>query len=159
MKFGKFAEFSEFISIGGLVPGLSAEDIRSGISQPRNPKLAEVFHRLHLIENYGTGIRRIYKLYENCAAQPRIEVTANTFKIVLPNMNENQSAAKHKPEISERIKTVLGFISKNGAITDTEISNLLNLKKTQTYTVVKQMQQLGLISAVGKGKRKKYILK
>lgn len=150
---------TEFISIGGLVPGLSAEDIRSGISQPRNPKLAEVFHRLHLIESYGTGIRRIYKLYENCAAQPRIEVTANTFKIVLPNMNENQSAAKHKPEISERMKTVLGFISKNGAITDTEISNLLNLKKTQTYTVVKQMQQLGLISAVGKGKRKKYILK
>lgn len=150
---------TEFISIGGLVPGLSAEDIRSGISQPRNPKLAEVFHRLHLIESYGTGIRRIYKLYENCAAQPHIEVTANTFKIVLPNMNENQSAAKHKPEISERMKTVLGFISKNGAITDTEISNLLNLKKTQTYTVVKQMQQLGLISAVGKGKNKKYILK
>lgn len=150
---------TEFISIGGLVPGLSAEDIRSGISQPRNPKLAEVFHRLHLIESYGTGIRRIYKLYENCAAQPRIEVTANTFKIVLPNMNENQSAAKHKPEISERMKTVLGFISKNGAITDTEISNLLNLKKTQTYTVVKQMQQLGLVSAVGKGKNKKYILK
>lgn len=150
---------TEFISIGGLVPGLSAEDIRTGISQPRNPKLAEVFHRLHLIESYGTGIRRIYKLYENCAAQPHIEVTANTFKIVLPNMNENQSAAKHKPEISERMKTVLGFISKNGAITDTEISNLLNLKKTQTYTVVKQMQQLGLISAVGKGKNKKYILK
>ncbi len=150
---------TEFISIGGLVPGLSAEDIRAGISQPRNPKLAEVFHRLHLIESYGTGIRRIYKLYENCAAQPHIEVTANTFKIVLPNMNENQSAAKHKPEISERMKTVLGFISKNGAITDTEISNLLNLKKTQTYTVVKQMQQLGLISAVGKGKNKKYILK
>lgn len=150
---------TEFISIGGLVPGLSAEDIRAGISQPRNPKLAEVFHRLHLIESYGTGIRRIYKLYENCAAQPHIEVTANTFKIVLPNMNENQSAAKHKPEISERMKTVLGFISKNGAITDTEISNLLNLKKTQTYTVVKQMQQLGLMSAVGKGKNKKYILK
>ncbi len=150
---------TEFISIGGLVPGLSAEDIRSGISQPRNPKLAEVFHRLHLIESYGTGIRRIYKLYENCAAQPRIEVTANTFKIVLPNMNEKQSAPKHKSEISERMKTVLGFISKNGAITDTEISNLLNLKKTQTYTVAKQMQQLGLISAVGKGKNKKYILK
>ena len=36
----------EFISIGGLLSGLSVEDIRSGISQPRNPKLAEIFHRL-----------------------------------------------------------------------------------------------------------------
>ena len=45
----------EFISLGGLLPGLSAEDIQNGISQPRNPKLAEVFHRLRLIESYGTG--------------------------------------------------------------------------------------------------------
>ena len=30
----------EFISIGGLLPGLSVEDIRSGISQPRNRSLA-----------------------------------------------------------------------------------------------------------------------
>ena len=55
----------EFISIGGLLPGLSVEDIRSGISQPRNRKLAEIFHRLKFIESYGTGIRRIFRLYEN----------------------------------------------------------------------------------------------
>lgn len=48
----------EFISIGGLLPGLSTEDIRSGISQPRNKHLAEVFHRLHLIESYGTESER-----------------------------------------------------------------------------------------------------
>ena len=59
----------EFISIGGLLPGLSVEDIRSGISQPRYRKLAEIFHRLKLIESYGTGIRRIYKLYENHSVQ------------------------------------------------------------------------------------------
>ena len=56
----------EFISIGGLLPGLSTDDIRIGISQPRNKNLAEMFHRLRLIESYGTGIRRIYKLYEKC---------------------------------------------------------------------------------------------
>ena len=42
----------EFISIGGLLPGLSPEDIKSGISQPRNKNLAAVFHRLRLIESY-----------------------------------------------------------------------------------------------------------
>ena len=39
----------EFISIGGLLPGLSTDDIRIGISQPRNKNLAEMFHRLRLI--------------------------------------------------------------------------------------------------------------
>lgn len=77
----------EFISIGGLLPGLSTDDIRIGISQPRNKNLAEMFHRLRLIESYGTGIRRIYKLYENCPVQPVIEATPNAFKMVLPNMN------------------------------------------------------------------------
>lgn len=51
---------TEFISMGGLLPDLSVEDIRSGISQPRNKKLADVFHRLKLIESYGTGIRKIF---------------------------------------------------------------------------------------------------
>ncbi len=45
----------EFVSIGGLLPGLTADDIRSGISQPRNKNLAEVFHRLKLIESYGNA--------------------------------------------------------------------------------------------------------
>ena len=64
----------EFISLGGLMPGLSLEDIRSGISQPRNRNLAEVFHRLRLIESYGTGIRRIFHLYKGCPVPPEIHV-------------------------------------------------------------------------------------
>lgn len=81
----------EFISLGGLLPGLSPDDIRTGISQPRNKNLAEVFHRLRLIESYGTGIRRIFSLYADFPEQPRIEVTPNTFKIILPNRNTDLS--------------------------------------------------------------------
>ena len=77
----------EFISMGGLLPDLTTDDIRSGISQPRNKNLAEIFHRLHFIEAYGTGIRKIYDLYKNYDYQPKIELTTNTFKIILPNMN------------------------------------------------------------------------
>lgn len=78
----------EFISLGGLVNGLSVEDISNGISQPRNKHLAEVCHRLHYIEAYGTGIRRIYSLYENSRLQPTISVTPNSFKLTLPNTNK-----------------------------------------------------------------------
>lgn len=77
----------EFISIGGLVDGLFPEDIRNGISLSRNKKLAEVFHRLHFVESYGTGIRRIFALYRGYSIQPTINVTPNSFKFTLPNMN------------------------------------------------------------------------
>lgn len=157
----------EFISIGGLLPGLSADDIRSGISQPRNRKLAEIFHRLKLIESYGTGIRKIYALYKNCAAQPRIEVTANTFKLVLPNMNANAAAAKSAPAaapktsaaITPQMKTVLDYLAEYNEMTDEELQELLNIKKTRAYLLARQMNENGLIDIIGKGAAKKYKLK
>lgn len=150
----------EFISLGGLLPGLSPDDIRSGISQPRNKNLAEVFHRLRLIESYGTGIRRIFNLYTACSDQPQIEVTSNTFKIVLPNMNAAPAAEPdNTAEITPQMQKVLDFIKANGQITEKEISDLLGLKKTRTFTIAKQMRDLGLIKVVGRGDSKKYMMK
>ena len=153
----------EFISIGGLLPGLSPDDIRSGISQPRNKNLAEMFHRLHLIESYGTGIRKIYSLYADCPAQPRIEVTSNTFKMVLPNMNAAQSMEISEkgsaPFITAQMQKILDYITEHGQITDPEIEQLLNLKRTRAYTLAKQMRDLDLIEAVGRGKDKRYVRK
>lgn len=146
----------EFVSIGGLLPGLTADDIRSGISQPRNKNLAEVFHRLKLIEAYGTGIRRIYKLYENCSVQPRIEVTHNTFKMILPNMSVAEPLAV-KTYLTPQKEQILDFISQNGQITEAEIMKLLGVKRTRAYTVAKQMCDENLIVAVGRGVNKKYI--
>ena len=147
----------EFISIGGLLPGLSTEDIRIGISQPRNRNLAEVFHRLRLIESYGTGIRRIYKLYENCPVQPVIEATPNAFKMVLPNMNAvTDEIIKPKSGITPQMKKVLDYISENGQITDEAIQNLLGIKKTRAFDLMKQMRNMGLIRVAGRGVEKKY---
>jgi ATP-dependent DNA helicase RecG len=80
----------DFISIGGLLPGISTEDIRNGISQLRNKNLADIFHRLNFIEAYGTGIRRIFALYKDCPILPAIDVTPNSFKITLPNINTSK---------------------------------------------------------------------
>lgn len=156
----------EFISLGGLLPGLSTDDIRIGVSQPRNKKLAEVFHRLRLIESYGTGIRRIYKLYENCPVQPSIEVTSNAFKIVLPNMNVNAETAEAAPAtekapvtITPQMKTVIDYLTEYGEMTDEDLQELLGVKKTRAYLIARRMNENGLIDIIGKGAAKKYKLK
>lgn len=51
----------EFVTIGGLVAGIDLEDIYVGISQSRNERLANIFHRLKLVEAYGTGISKSLK--------------------------------------------------------------------------------------------------
>lgn len=146
----------EFISIGGLLPGLSPDDIKSGISQPRNNKLAEIFHRLRLIESYGTGIRKIYSLYEKCSEQPHIEVTTNTFKIILPNMNAFSN--NDETDITPQMQAILDYIRENGSITDVKIQELLGLKKTRAFNLAKQMREMGIIKAVGRGIDKIYII-
>ena len=157
----------EFISLGGLLPGLTTEDIRLGVSQPRNKKLAEVFHRLRSIESYGTGIRRIFKLYENCPVQPTIEVTTNAFKIVLPNMNAEGTAIepaqittnKTAATVTPQMKTVMDYLAEYGEMTDEDLQELLNVKKTRAYLLIRKMNENGLIEIVGRGAGKKYKLK
>ena len=148
----------EFISIGGLLPGLSIDDIRIGISQPRNKKLAEMFHRLHLIESYGTGIRKIYKLYENCPLQPVIEATPNAFKITLPNMNVAPDNVQ-KSGVTPQMQKVLSFISEHGQITDAEVQSLLGIKKTRAFNLIKQIRDMELVQMLGRGEEKRYTVK
>ena len=161
----------EFISIGGLLPGLSVEDIRSGISQPRNRSLAEIFHRLRLIESYGTGIRRIYRLYDDCPRKPEILVTPNVFKLILPNRNfsiQEQQPEGQEPQqkaegqalhITPQMKTVLDYLAEHGEIRDMELQELLGVKRTRAYLVARQMMEKDLIECTGRGADRRYYLK
>lgn len=157
----------EVISLGGLLPGLSVEDIRIGVSQPRNQKLAEIFHRLRLFESYGTGIRRIFKLYEDCPVQPSIVATPNAFRIVLPNRNVCDSASGRVPKAAEKapttitpqMKAVIDYLAEYGEMTDEDLQELLNVKKTRAYLLARQMRENGFIDVVGRGAEKKYKLK
>lgn len=157
----------EVISLGGLLPGLSVEDIRIGVSQPRNQKLAEIFHRLRLFESYGTGIRRIFKLYEDCPVQPSIVATPNAFRIVLPNRNVCDSASERVPKAAEKapttitpqMKAVIDYLAEYGEMTDEDLQELLNVKKTRAYLLARQMRENGFIDVVGRGAEKKYKLK
>ena len=122
---------------------------------------------MKLIESYGTGIRKIYALYKNCAAQPRIEVTTNTFKLVLPNMNTNVEVDEATPTeiektpvvITPQMKSVMDYLAEYGEMTVEDLQELLNIKKTRAYLLARQMHENELIDIIGRGATKKYKLK
>lgn len=62
-----------------------------GASQPRNEKLANLFHRMKLIVAYDTGISKIISCYKSLPVKPKFENVEGAFKVVLPNT--------HAPEI------------------------------------------------------------
>lgn len=54
----------EVESPGLLLPGLTVEDMKLGISKIRNPIIARVFKELDLIEQWGSGIPGIFRKIE-----------------------------------------------------------------------------------------------
>ncbi|MPM10022.1 hypothetical protein SDC9_56346 [bioreactor metagenome] len=163
------AERMEFISLGGLVPGLTTEDILNGISQPRNPLLAQIFFRLKHIEAYGTGLRRIFDLYRDCDRKPTISVTENSFRITLANMNFAKKHAGSAEEVSDdapgktlyitdQMRKILDYVAANQKIDEKAVMDLLNIKRTRAYLIAKQMTDLGLLQVQGRGKTKTYRL-
>ena len=158
----------EFISLGGLLPGLSLEDIQLGISQPRNAKLAEIFHRLKFIESYGTGIRRIFALYKDCYVKPKITVTQHAFKITLPNLNYNNNhpsiklvAEKQAPYSyypNAQQQKILSYVQEHGKISDEELQELLDVKRTRAYLIAKEMLDKNLLAVQGRGIKKYYYI-
>ena len=47
-------------SPGFLLPGMTVRDIRSGVSRISNPVIAQIFRELHLTEQWGSGVKRIF---------------------------------------------------------------------------------------------------
>lgn len=51
-------------SLGSLPDGLTIEDIKQGANAKRHPILINALDKMDYIENYRSGIRRIYSLYK-----------------------------------------------------------------------------------------------
>lgn len=176
----------EFISLGGLLAGLSKEDICNGISLPRNKKLAELCLRLKLIESYGTGIGKIYRAYQDCDRKPELIITPNTFKLILPNRNSEQDKSEKErkrkstysyppifPSYDNRLmeqehsykalslqkKTVLSYLEEHKSMSEKELQELLQIRKTRAYLLSREMQEEGLIVIEGRGEKKVFRLK
>lgn len=160
----------EFVSIGGLMPGIDLEDVMVGISVCRNQDLANVFYRLHLIEAYGTGMGKIMKAYESMQVKPVIETTKNTFKIILPNINakyeiENATVKTKsgtpvtvhtEKEISDEEGKILEYARKHGAITRNDVIGLLAVSASTAARVIRKMVKTNLLEQKGKARNTHY---
>lgn len=150
-----FYDRIEFVSLGGLVKGLTLKDIMLGISQCRNEKLAAVFYRLQLIEAYGTGIPKIIESYEGCSCQPKIESADNAFKITLPNRNQDLA---YLPETTKSEQAVLAFAGEKGKLQRIDVEEKLGVSRSRANHILKQLLDKGMLKPVGNGRNRQYII-
>ena len=144
----------EYVSIGGLVSGMTYEDMMLGVSRSRNERLANVFFKLKYVEAYGTGIEKIQGDYEHTRLEPRFEVSDNGFLLVLPNKTYMEETKKIRTDK----ELIYDFIDKCGRATRAEVQEELGFKLTKTRNILLQLEQEGKIERHGNGKGIFYIV-
>ena len=114
----------EVESPGLLLPGLTIEDIKQGVSQLRNPVIARIFRELELIEQWGSGIPGIFRQAkaENLP-EPSIEEIAGRIRFsvslpeILPLTREQSRTGRLR-----RLDSGLGSGAESGAESGVESS-------------------------------------
>ncbi len=84
----------EIYSPGGMMDGTFIQELNlSNISSKRrNPMIADVFSRMHLMERRGSGLKKVLDIYEsqeeyNVSLRPEFRSTQSSFFAVLKNLN------------------------------------------------------------------------
>lgn len=141
----------------GLLPfGLTIEDIMQGVSKLRNRVIARVFHELHLIEQWGSGIQRMTEACREAGLEaPRLEEIGMHFRVTI------FSTRVKRPHTDETDRRILTLFSDGVARSTAAVAKHVGLSQRATLTRLKSMTSRGLLAEIGTGPhdpKRQYIL-
>ena len=144
----------EFMSLGGIMPGVTFDLMLAGVSVLRNEKLARIFSRLNIVEAFGTGIPRIFAAYEKSALKPKIPQTDGGFLIQLPNMNHlPQSNISSGMIISGSNEQQILNAFADKYFTKEDAAEALGISVNGAYKLLQRMTERGFLTLRKEGKR------
>ena len=156
----------EVTSPGMLYGGLTLEEAVSGRSKIRNRIIADIFSRMEIIEEWGTGIRRIlHRAKEYGLPEPEFMEIGDTFRVNLFKKADKKAdkkpikTGKKADKIFLRQRLILDYIEENGFITNKEAREILGLADSTTKRFLKYMVETNLLLEKGQRKSRKYIKK
>ncbi len=142
----------EVFSVGGLPIGLTEQEyLRGYISNLRNPIIANVFFRLDIIENFGTGIVRIKQSYSQSKYKPIFQVFENSIATILPSLQ-----MKHKLSLDE--KAVADTLATGIYLASSEIVQKTGFSKAKVVRLLNRLVEKNHIQKDGVGRGTKYYM-
>jgi predicted HTH transcriptional regulator len=139
-----FNDRIEFTNPGGLPFGQTIEKALAGSSRIRNRVIARVFRELHLIEQWGSGLRRILEACQGRGLKPPlIEELNNQFRLTI-----------YSQQIVEAViqpwgKKLLNYLKEKGAINAKSSMRLWKVSARTARIRLKQLQEEGMIVRLG----------
>lgn len=152
IRIAMYPDRIEIYSPGGLPSGISKEEYLKGyISRLRNPIIANVFFRLHLIEMFGTGIKRIMTCYEEYEVKPIFDISENNICVTLPVVDR-------KKEVNSDEMTILEILSKGIRLSSSELVLKSGFGKNKVVRLIGSLLEKNYVQKEGSGRGIKYYL-
>lgn len=150
IRISMYEDKIEISSPGGLPSGISEDEYLHGnISTLRNPVLGNIFFRLHYIEMFGTGIKRILDAYKDSQIKPRFEIKDNSITVTLPALSATMSVTSDENKLLELLTGEMRYSS-------SEIAEKLNWSKDKTVRNLNNLLDAGYVIKYGTGRGTKY---
>lgn len=164
-----------------LYGGLTVEQAISGRSKIRNVCIAEIFNRMGIIEQWGTGLQRMIRgCREYGIREPEFIDMGDAFRVNFYRTNiktgiettntgiENEmigietGAEMVEDELlsalSDTEKKVVGLILKNPEITQDKIAEIMGMSKNGIRYVMNKLKNRGILMRVGATKKGKWFI-
>ncbi|MGN1141373.1 MAG: ATP-binding protein [Oliverpabstia sp.] len=152
IRISLFSDKIEIKSPGGLPRGITAEEYMKGdISCLRNPILGNVFFRLHYIEMFGTGVRRILLAYKDAKIKPKFEITDNVISVILPVTADQYQVTNDEAK-------VISALENGKQLSSSEIAKVTGYTKSKVLRLMEHLREKDYIKIIGNGRGTKYSL-
>jgi len=162
----RIAFFDDRIEIenpGILLPGLTVEDMLQGVSKIRNHVIARVFRELDLIEQWGSGVRRMFREAEALGIpEPEIIEVGMRLRFIV-YLTESVVLPSEMRSSRDQVRTKQGpsrdqVGTKHGPSKD-QVGTKLKLNKEQIkvlHACVNESGIIKLMSVTGRSNRTKF---
>ena len=131
---------------GILLPGMTIEDMKQGISRIRNPVIARIFRELNFIEQWGSGVRRIFKeAKEKGLPEPQIIEIGMRLRFIIPFAELHTTQVEAQVEAQVDID-ILSVCSSN-PISSAELAKALGHKQLSgnIRKAIPRLRETGLL--------------
>lgn len=153
--------------IGNQGVSETAQMLNGGISEPRNKTLLKLFNLIGVGEHAGSGVPDIFEAWKKEKLEaPTVEEHFGADKpdrtiINLPLKSAAKSAEKPAEKSAEswlkiRHKQILFEMQENREYSSEEISEIIELKLSQTKKLLKELTNINYIEAKGDTKGRRY---
>lgn len=132
---------------GQLPFGLTIDEIRQGVSKLRNRVIGRVFHDLGLIEQWGSGVRRMIRVCEEAGLPaPEFEEIGTGFRVTL-------HGGRKTPErdVEGTAGRILALLADGQSRSTSSIATALEVTSRTVRTHLKRLVENGLLVEMGHG--------